>query len=432
MPNWLITRLAGKQFIKNILLMTAGTMLSQALVIAASPIITRIYTPAELGTFTVYASASAILAVIASLRYELAIPITKDDESAANLLFLSLLLLCLSCFSLGLAIWIFKEDLGRWLNDQDLGISIWLLPLGVIVSGIYNILTYWSVRQKKFSVIAKTKFVQSFGITAIQIGIGFLQIKSLGLIAGDILGRTLGNFHFYYLNSGLRKAIFDAVSWVNVFEVANRYIRFPLISTGSALFNSAGLYLPSILLAAMYGPQIAGWFALGQRVVSLPISLLGKSVANVYFNEAASVYNQNPYALMPLLKKLMVRMLLVSVLPMTIFGLTAPWLFQVVFGSSWIEAGHYVRVLSITYLVQLVVVPFSQTLNIIERQDLQFFWDIGRLLLISATLFLAKRANWEAFDAILAYTLASLFAYLCLIAIIHYGLIKLNTNSPPL
>jgi O-antigen/teichoic acid export membrane protein len=402
-------------------------MLSQGLVIAASPIITRIYTPAELGTFTVYASASAILAVIASLRYELAIPITKDDKSAASLLSLSLLLLCLSCFSLGLAIWIFRGNLERWFNGQDLGISIWFLPFGVIVGGIYNILTYWSVRQKKFSVIARNKLVQSFSITAIQISVGLFQVKSLGLITGDILGRTLGNVHFYHSNFRWQKNIFCVVNWVSIFEVANRYIRFPLISTGSALFNSAGLYLPSILLAAMYGPQIAGWFALGQRVVSLPISLLGKSVANVYFNEAASVYNHNPQALMPLVKKLMTRMLLVSLLPMAIFGLTAPWLFQVIFSSSWAEAGHYVRVLSVAYLVQLVVVPFSQTLNIIERQDLQFFWDIGRLLLISASLFLAKRADWEAFDAISAYASASLFAYLCLIVIIYYGLVKIRS-----
>ncbi|HOX23097.1 MAG TPA: hypothetical protein PLL10_06490, partial [Elusimicrobiales bacterium] len=87
------TRLLPKEsFARGVAVLAGGTAIGQGLVLALSPVVSRLYTPDDFGTLAVYASFLGIATVIVSLRYEIAIPLPEDDKVAANLLGLSLLL----------------------------------------------------------------------------------------------------------------------------------------------------------------------------------------------------------------------------------------------------------------------------------------------------------------------------------------------------
>ena len=59
---------------------------------AAAPILTRLYDPDDFGLLAVYSGILALVLVVASVRYELAIPLPEDEEEAANIAVLSLLI----------------------------------------------------------------------------------------------------------------------------------------------------------------------------------------------------------------------------------------------------------------------------------------------------------------------------------------------------
>lgn len=63
--------------------LVGGTTGAQLLAVLAAPLLTRLYTPEDFGLLAVYASLLGLIAVIASLRYELAIPLPTDDTEAA-------------------------------------------------------------------------------------------------------------------------------------------------------------------------------------------------------------------------------------------------------------------------------------------------------------------------------------------------------------
>ncbi|NEP01160.1 MAG: oligosaccharide flippase family protein [Symploca sp. SIO2E9] len=421
--------LLGSQFAQNVAVIAGGTLLGQGLVVLASPIITRLYTPADFGVLAVYTSILSILTVAASMRYELAIPLPRKEEDAANLLVLSLsIVLCIS-LHLGIVVWLFGDQLINWLNIPALKSYLWLLPLGLLAAGVHQVFNYWAVRKKEFSLIAQTKLRQGFGIVFVQLGLGLLQLRPIGLLAGDMMGRSSGSWTLATFACRRDSQALKSVNIEGMRRVGYRFIGFPLISTGSAILNSAGLYIPSILLATFYGTQAAGYFALGQRVITIPMTLLGQSVAKVYFAEASNLVRQNPSALVSLFQKSVSRMLILGIAPMILLGITAPWIFKSVFGAAWIEAGQYVSVLSLPYLVHFIVVPLSQTLNILERQDLQFLWDMGRISIVAAAFFIAEKNEWNAIGAITLYSLALLLAYSCLMVILCYALHNFNTNN---
>ena len=85
------------EFSLNVLTLMTGSTLSQAIPIAISPILTRIYTPEDFGLYAVYIAIITILGTIVSGRYELAIMLPKKDEDAINIFALGLVItICLT------------------------------------------------------------------------------------------------------------------------------------------------------------------------------------------------------------------------------------------------------------------------------------------------------------------------------------------------
>ena len=86
-------------YARNVITLMTGTAFAQALPIAVSPILTRLYTPAEFGVFAMYMAIASILGVLVTGRYELAILIPKQDRDAIHIAALS------AALSVFIALW---------------------------------------------------------------------------------------------------------------------------------------------------------------------------------------------------------------------------------------------------------------------------------------------------------------------------------------
>ena len=73
------------RFGRRLTLLASTTALGQLAVILAAPLLTRLYEPAAYGAFAALTGLITILAVIAALRYEGAIPLCQGDRDAAAL-----------------------------------------------------------------------------------------------------------------------------------------------------------------------------------------------------------------------------------------------------------------------------------------------------------------------------------------------------------
>ncbi|MDW5429163.1 oligosaccharide flippase family protein, partial [Acinetobacter baumannii] len=92
----------------------------------------------------------------------------------------------------GLLIWVFHVEIISLLKKPNFNHIIWLIPLGVFFSGIYTALQYWATRKKNFTVIARTRVVQSISGVATQIILGFWGTAALGLALGQIIKVSFG------------------------------------------------------------------------------------------------------------------------------------------------------------------------------------------------------------------------------------------------
>ena len=78
------------EFSRNVFTLVSGTAIAQFISIAASLIISRLYTPDDFGVFTIFISIASLISLLLAGRYELAINLPKSDNEGLNVLGLSI------------------------------------------------------------------------------------------------------------------------------------------------------------------------------------------------------------------------------------------------------------------------------------------------------------------------------------------------------
>nr|WP_274520339.1 oligosaccharide flippase family protein [Ectothiorhodospira sp. 9100] len=151
----------------------------------ASPLLTRLYSPEDFGLLAVFAALLGILSVIASLRYQLAIPLPESDEEAAHVVVLGLIIVADMSLLATVLVIFFAQPIADVFNTPALASYLWLLPLALLLSGIYQVFNYWAIRVKAFTPIARTKLTQAIATVSVQLG---------GYLLGPLARHTRGGW----------------------------------------------------------------------------------------------------------------------------------------------------------------------------------------------------------------------------------------------
>ena len=123
------------EFSRNVLTLMTGTTIAQAIPIAISPILTRIYTPEDFGVVALFMAIVMIFGSIISARYEFAIMLPEKEVDAINLVALSILIMIIISFTLFMII-IFNIDLfTKLLKNNELRLWLYFIPLIVFFWG---------------------------------------------------------------------------------------------------------------------------------------------------------------------------------------------------------------------------------------------------------------------------------------------------------
>ncbi len=390
-----------------------GTVLGQGLLVAASPLLSRLYTPADFALLQIFTGVVSIGAVLASLRLELAIPLARDQHETRAVLRAGLL----GTVAIAVLVWLLGLlTAGLWaVGDTlvDLRATWWLVPVTVAAIAVFQLVSAVLVRAERYRDIAGRNAVQGVGTAGAQLGFGVAGMGPLGLLLGMSLGRAVG------LLSIARRGLFPrepgqpraAVTVADMTNALSRFRRFPLLTTWSALLNNAGQYAPYLVFTLTYGQNPTGWLAFTTRLLALPVTVIGQAVAQVFMGRGASAQREASGDL-PRLTWLAVRRLaLLGVGPAILLTLIGPWAFGWVFGGAWERAGTYAQILAVAFLAQFVASPISNVFNLVERQGIALVWEAVRLALVVAVPWLVWALGGSDVLGVAAYAAVLVFSY---------------------
>lgn len=403
-------------FGKNIALIVGGTAFAQFLGIVFSPLITRIYPPDQYGVLTAYTAILSLLVIAASFDYQKAIPIAEDDDEAISLLSLSLLFLISFVAIITILLYLKGELVLSLLNSEVLLKYKYLIPLGVLFTGVYNILLQWGFRKRDYKVISRTKVSQSITGNLVKIMLGIINFGPIGLILGVILGQSAGltSLGIPIVKGRSFRSFIDVKQ---IKYVLKRYKNFPIFSAPSNYIYTAGSNIPIIFLVSLFGGSVTGLFGLAKTITQLPMSLIGTSVSQVFYSEAAGIGKNNPEKIKLLATKLTKRITIIALAPSLLLAVFGPSLFSFVFGKSWYEAGVYAQLLSFMVFFNFIITPIGRILEIFEKQQVGLGINIIRLILIVIGFIVSKMLDLNSYQTVGIYSFTNSVTYIVLLMV---------------
>ena len=349
--------IAPQSFVRSVGVLLGGTGLSAAIGVLVLPILTRLYTPADFAALAAFVGVVATLAVSACLRFELAIPLSEDDAIAINVLALATLsttLISIALVPVMLALPFLWEHHPAYL---------WLTPLGILFAGCYSALTFWTLRRKAFSLVARNRVGQAVASASAQFALS--PFGPLGLVIGAIAKDAGGCIGLSLRLVNADRPALAHVSWAGMRAAFATYERFPKYSAIEALANSASMQVPIIMIAALAGTE-AGYLLLALSVVQAPLGLLGNAVAQVYLARAPEELRAN--RLEQFTREVLAGLVKTGIAPLVLGAALAPLLFPYVFGAQWHRSGVLLAWMTPWIVMQLLVSPIGMALHVTGHQ----------------------------------------------------------------
>jgi O-antigen/teichoic acid export membrane protein len=124
--------------------------------------------------------------------------------------------------------------------------------------------------------------------------------------------------------------------------------------------------LPPILFASFFGAAAAGLYSLANRVLQLPMSLIGGAIGQVFFAEAAEANRRGEIG--QLVAGLHSKLAHIGMAPALLLILIGPDLFAIVFGEQWRVAGEFARWMAPWIYLVFVSSPLSTLFAVMEKQ----------------------------------------------------------------
>lgn len=414
----MLSRLAKSRFVKNVATLTSGQAIAQAITIAASPILTRMYDPDAFGLFGLLISLSAPLAGISALKYELAIVTAKDDAAAANVFILScsivLFMSSLTAAVVGLA--------GGWIavlvERADLGALLWWVPVLVSVNGMNGVLSYWVTRRTHYSRLAISRVSQSLTALIVQMASGLANIGSVGLVGG----RTVGSFAGASLLAipiwrNDRALIRSSMKVANLFRAAKENSVFPKYNAPQDVINSVSRASIPFTLAPFFGVEVVGFYFLADRVLNMPSMLVSNATRRVFYQRASDIHNQGRSFYRVLLSTL-AGLLAIGLIPLMVILFYGPEIFTIVFGTEWRQGGVLTQWLVGWWFLAFIAGPATDTLTVLKLQKylliFRIAFSLARVLSIVAGALLGTEITAIAACSIVGF----LFNFALIVAVL--------------
>jgi O-antigen/teichoic acid export membrane protein len=425
--NFSLQRFKSNIFYQNIALLAGGAATAQIVTFLSMPVITRLYSPEDYGLLSVFAALTGVIGSLSTLRYAVTIPLANKEEMADNLLKLSFVITIGLSFIIGILILFFGRIISEILSVAHINSYLWIIPVVFMGTGIFEALSNWSIRQKYFRIITQTKISQSVSGNALKIALGSFGIAPLGLLLGFIATFLAGIGRLSYRFIKEKPRFFSRFSINGIWNAARCFRRFPIIQSWASLILTLSAQLPFFLVAALYGTEVVGLFGLAHILISMPMSLLGVSAAQVYYGEISKLGISNPGKIYNMSVSLIKKMFLIAIIPVGMILLGGPWAFGFFFGDQWYDAGVYARLLSFIILTQLISSPIEMCFSVMEMQGTQLVLNIIRLLVVLSVFVISKILDLSAFTTIGIYS-GSLAGFYLLLMLEVLSALKKKVN----
>ena len=376
----------GSGFVRSVAVLSGGNGIALVVPILAAPVLGRLYLPADYGVLAQYMALAAVLSVLASLQFQHAIIAERSDIGAAKAAWLVLLLSSAMAGLTALAVLILWEPL---FSESAPGPWFAFLPLGVAGAGVIASGQFLANRHRRYRFIASVQISNVVATVLLSLILGFRGWGANGLLSAYFLGQLVQVCSYIWLLREPDTLLFPLPGVARLKVLVRRHWKFPVFTLPSEFSGQLNMQAPIFALGAMGADATLGAFTRARQLVSMPATVVGSSVAQVFRREAAELYRATG-SCRDLMSRTAGWLFAVGIVPCLAFMAFAPWLFEIYLGPNWREAGEIARILAPMLMLRVIVSPLTTVFFFTGNQAL----DLKLMLGSSAMMAVAIGIGW--------------------------------------
>jgi O-antigen/teichoic acid export membrane protein len=397
---------SGASVSRGMLTLVLGSSVARLIGVVTIPLITRLYTPADFGVFSVFTALISSLSPISTLLYSMAITIIRRDGMAINALALCSLLTAVTSVIIALVLFVFGPLILPLISMDKLIPYWWLVGIGLFGASCYDVLCMWATRRKTFRVITTTTLVQSITGVLAKIIMGLLHIQPLGLLVGEVVGRSNGTGQLIRQMRKDLAALLPSVSWKRIRHVAVVFKKLPMLRLPSQFLLIMSQQAPLFAVAAMFDAAAAGQVGLANAALALPVSLISGSMGRAYYAEISALGRKRGLEILAVTKSVLMQLLLLCSVPTLVIFFFGEQIFSLAFGPKWATAGLMATALVPAVATQFLSQPLSQVLSVFGREGIYLYVNTQRVILVLGAFLLCYLLDLGLFYTMLLYSIA--------------------------
>ncbi|WP_323592249.1 lipopolysaccharide biosynthesis protein [Aliarcobacter butzleri] len=350
------------EFSKNVLTLMTGTTIAQAIPIAISPILTRIYTPEDFGKYALFLSLVMIAMSITTLRYEQAFMLPAKSKDAFALLKGSMIILPLMTVILTLLLIAFN-NITKFDTWMIVGFSI-----SIFFFGFVNIILAYFNRIKKYKLITNNMIITSVTNGIMSILFGLISGTYVVLIFSIIFSKIIAFFSLYkqvliYIKIKVDKS--------TIISQLKEYKDMPKYSTPEVFIGTFNQQSTIIFLTYFFDPMLAGSYFLINRIFATPISVFSSSFSKVFYKEFTKSKIKKSYIITTWVKLFIIVVPLGILLSFILYDLII-----FAFGANWDKAAIIAQILLPYFVINFVFSATSTSHLTLRLQHISLFFAI--------------------------------------------------------
>ena len=344
--NKYINRFLQSRVVRNTSVLLSGNILAQIITLAAYPIISRIYSPDEMGTLNLFVTIFAIFVLLANAEYQNVLVFHKNEKDLP-----SVLAVCLSCVALVTTLVLltvpFSAEISSIFGSEDLELWYYLMPIYVAATAVWNICDSLIIRKKLFKYISLYLVLLALYNVGLKILLGNLGWSTAGLIISAVSGSVI-ILLLVLLFAQQRDKIFSSLgtrpTWQSTLAIAQEYIKFPKFSLSRKTLNLLAKSLPIFLLSAHFGMREIGLYGMALMLAHTPINVACSSLYKIMFRFVSEkVWKEEK--IMPVIKKYIASVFMVGVPAFALLAFILPDITAILLGEEWRTSGEYIRLM---------------------------------------------------------------------------------------
>lgn len=383
-----------------------GVGLGPLVQLIATPLLARIYGPADFGQLALFTSVVSILTVVSCLRYEGAIQVV-DDSKVDSIVWTSVLAAAfiLTISMVGLHLGFLQKYFESLYNlSKDLG---WV-PIAATCAGIISVVSNLTIRTNMYIRNALLRSGASVLFVAIALGSSGVSLLHANAIAFAIGGVVAFG---YLLVTVEKKNIYDTL------RTARTYIKYPILLAPTSLLDAIALTLPVLFISGSYGLESTGHYAQIQRLIGAPMLLAGVVAGQLFTKRSGELYRAGESS-RALLWRIVGALAVGGVMVISAIAWFGEPICLLILGNAWRFDTQFLLLASVPHVVRAVITPISTVFLTHNYIGVAVAWQIVYFGLTFLGLkYAASTMSFERF--LLAYGFIEVLAYIMYLGLGH-------------